>query len=334
MKLDYYYRRTKVIAKAMEELKVMARVIALLPSSPHLEENLRRESLLKSSLFSARIEGNKLRLEDLSFISLQRNAKNIAKIEVANVLKGLTWVYSKAPKKLSYSTILKLHGYVLANLSPEAGEWRREPSAIFSQAQVAVYLTPPASKIPSLIKTLVAKINSSEDEGPVNAATYHFAFEKIHPFLDGNGRTGRLLATLILKNSGFGFRGLVSLEEYLESKRQTYYDLLALNKKDVTEFVEFFLEGLQFQTDKTMEKLKNAKTETVEDWLLPRRREILEIVRNHQIVSFDFLKRRFQKIPKSTLHYDVSQLLKEGFLIKLGTSRGALYRPTFYGRQT
>ena len=65
-----------------------------------------------------------------------------------------------------------------------------------------------------------------------------------------------------------------------------------------------------------------------EDSLLPRRREILNIIRDHQMISFDFLKRRFVNVPDSTLHYELQQLIKVGLILKLGRTRGALYTPS------
>jgi Fic family protein len=258
MKLDYYYRETTKIKEYFEKLEVLRRVFDLLPPLPHIEENLRRESLLKSSLFSARIEGNRLKLEDISYASLQRATKDIEKIEVANILKALNWLNSgKTPKKLSFKLICKLHQFVLSGLSPDAGHLRHEPSAIFNQAGIAIYVPPPQNEIPNLIKKLIKITDSSKEKAPAKAAISHFIFEKIHPFLDGNGRVGRLLSTFILKNSGFDYRGLVSLEEYLETKRQTYYDLLAINQKDITDFVEFFLEGLVTRAEKSLSRLKD-----------------------------------------------------------------------------
>lgn len=326
MELNYFYRKTPKIEESLEKLEILRRVIDLLPQLPHIEENLRRESLLKSSLFSARIEGNRLKLEDISYLSLQKPGKNSDKIEIANILKALNLVNSeKAPKKLSLNFILKLHSFVLANLFAETGRLRREPSAIFNQAGIAIYMTPPPSQVPKLMNLLIEKINLGKEPALVKAAMIHFAFEKIHPFLDGNGRVGRLLSGFFLKNSGFGFRGLISLEEYFDQNRQDYYDLLNNNKKDITNFIEFFLEGLVIQAEKAIEKMKNLQTELPEDSLLPRRQEILAIIKDHQFVSFDFLKRRFLKISSSTLHYDLNQLLKKGFLKKLGVSKGVRY---------
>lgn len=332
--MEYFCRQTPTIKTNLEKLEVLRQVIDLLPALPHLEENLRRESLLKSSLYSARIEGNRLKLEDINYVSLQKSTKDIEKVEVANILKALHWLYSgTGPKKISQKVIFKLHKFVMLNLSPEAGHFRKELSAIFNQAGIAIYLTPPPSQISQLMNLLIKKINSNKqsfssnkEHDLVKAAVAHFTFEKIHPFLDGNGRVGRLLATFILKNSGLGFRGLVSLEEYFDKNRQDYYDLLANSKKDITDFVEFFLAGLVLQAGKAIERMKDIKIELTEDSLLPRRREILEIVKDHKLVTFDFLKRRFAKVPQSTLHYDLKQLLEKSFIKKLGITRGVLYK--------
>lgn len=327
LKLNYAYIKTTKIQEFLHKLEVLRDIVDLLPTLPNVEENLRRKSLLKSSLFSARIEGNRLHFKDIQNINSNNSQTDIAKREIFNILKALRWLYSdRVPKKLSVKLILKLHKMVLLGIDPDAGHFRTEPSAIFNQAGIAIYLTPPPTHILPLTKKLIKKINSAKESTPVNAAVSHFAFEKIHPFLDGNGRVGRLLSTLILKNAGFSFRGLVSLEEYFENRRQQYYDFLSEKSRDITNFVEFFLEGLSTQAEKAIENVKNVKEELPEDRLLPRRQEILAILRDHKMVSFDFIKRRFAKIPESSLHYDLKKLIEGGFVKKLGTTRGVMYK--------
>lgn len=73
------------------------------------------------------------------------------------------------------------------------------------------------------MKELVKQINCSKEPFPVKAAIFHFAFEKIHPFLDGNGRAGRLLAVFILKQGGFDFRG--------PAQSTLHYDLRKLTEE-------------------------------------------------------------------------------------------------------
>lgn len=75
-----------------------------------------------------------------------------------------------------------------------------------------------------------------------------------------------------------------------------------------------------------LENLKQAPARRPEDTLLPRRREIYLVIKDHQEVSFDFIRRRFMLVPASTLHYDLSQLMKQGLIEKIGVTKGVLYR--------
>lgn len=325
MDINYKCRETSKIKKSIIRIEVAKKLIDLLPKLPHIEESFRHKSLLKSSLFSARIEGNRLQIEEIE--NIQKNtSRNREKKEVFNILQALRWIHSKnSQKKISRNVILKLHKFVLNGLSGDAGHFRSEPSAIFNQAGIAIYITPPPSELPKLVNQLIRFVKTSKDHPTINAALSHFAFEKTHPFLDGNGRVGRLLCSFILSNSGYGFRGLVVLEEYLLENREEYYDLLSTTKKDITRFVEFFQDAVLASLDKAIQELQNINQEKPEDSLLPRRQEILSIIKDHKMVSFDFLKRRFYKIPESSLHYDVRELIKKRFIRKLGSTRGVLY---------
>jgi Fic family protein len=319
----YTYKKTAKINELLIRIEVSKKVIDLLPQLPHIETSLRRQSLLKSSLFSARIEGNTLELFE---IDENTKTKSLEKKEVLNILKGLEWIHSRnSPKLVTKEVLLTLHEYVLDGIGTDLGKFRSEPSAIFNQAGIAVYMTPPPTHLPYLLDQLIGYIAQEEDHPAVTAGISHFTFEKIHPFIDGNGRVGRLLSTLILKQGDYAMRGLVGMEEYFNDHRSDYYDLLSLAGTDVTEFVEFFLEGIADTAEKTFEQLKNIKEEKAEDSLLPRRQEILQIIREQRLCSFDQIKRRFTKIPDSSLHYDIQVLIRKAFVKKLGSTRGVVY---------
>jgi len=322
--INYTYRKTKEIEKNLIKIEVAKRVIDLLPKLPHIEETLRHKSLLKSSLFSAKIEGNKLQIEEVQNIE-RAKTRNIEKKEVFNILQALKFIHSRNSKKINVNLIFKLHKIVMQKLSPDAGKLRNEPSAIFNQAGIAIYMTPPPSELPKLINQLITTAKTLE-HAAIRAGVAHFAFEKIHPFLDGNGRVGRLLSSYILKNSGYGYRGIVVLEEYLSDHREEYYDLLAISKKDITDFVEFFTKAIALSAEKAIGELQ-ANKENSSDTLLPRRQEIFSIINDHKMVSFNFIKRRFQKVPDSSLHYDLRALINKGFIKKLGSTRGVVYAP-------
>lgn len=123
-------------------------------------------------------------------------------------------------------------------------------------------------------------------------------------------------------------------------KIKNYLKLLEIAKKAINELVssspqvaeklcrEVLLKSGLHSARLTGNKVPLEDTrEMLEGCLLPRRKEILRIIKDHQMVSFDFIKRRFISVPESTLHYDLRQLIKQGFIKKLGSTRGTNYTP-------
>ncbi len=219
----------------------------------------------------------------------------------------------------------KLHGQIMQGITGEAGMLRNEESAIFNEAGIAVYLAPAPINVSMLLDELCTWTINSNNSSPVTAGVAHIWFEKIHPFLDGNGRVGRALVQLILLRGDYKFTGVLPFEEYLDNHRQEYYDALMSDKQDVTDFLKFFLNSLIVQARRSLEELK-IPLEKEQVLLLPRRAELLNVIRDHPLITFDSLRRRFLAVPVSSLHYDLLQLTKKGFIQKLGSTRGALYQ--------
>ncbi|MCL5091031.1 MAG: Fic family protein, partial [Patescibacteria group bacterium] len=267
--LDYFFNETKKIKDLLSEVSALKIVFETLTPLPHIEENIRRESLLKSSLYSARVEGNPLNLSNVKEIKEESEPEDLKKLEVANLLKAYRFVYlGKVPDSLSESLISNLHFMTLKGISENAGKYRGEPWAIFNQAGEVVHLAPPAAQVSQLMQELVENTTVSKAPPPIKAAIAQFILEKIHPFADGNGRVGRLLSAYLLKMGDFGFKGLVSFEEFIDENRPLYYEALD-SEKEMTVFVEFFLESLVVQAKKILEKLKVKGEEFPEDSLLP-----------------------------------------------------------------
>jgi len=308
---QYQWRITPRANQLLIELEAIKLVFEAAPSRPHLELNLRRQSLLRSAVFSARVEG---------FPDTLSSPKK----ESQNLLSAYQHLYSeKAPQKLSLSLIRCLHRIVLRR-NTTAGNWRSQPWAIFNQSGAVVYLAPPAMAVPSLMDEYIEYLGGLSDHLAVIATLAQFIFEKIHPFADGNGRVGRLISSFLLEKSGYGFRGLAPFEEYIEEHRSSYYSHLE-PASDCTGFIEFSLEALVFQLKKDVSQLTQREAELPEDSLLPRRREILDIIHDHPHCTFDFLRRRFSAVNVKTLHYDLAQLRKKGFISKHGQTKGVVY---------
>ncbi len=325
MKFPPVFTLTDNIRSHLHELVVLKAAYQYIPFDTARMTRIRQESVLKSSLFSARIEGNPMTLADAR-MQLGSDNRDTHIVEVENINNALAMLESEQAA-IDTELLRRFHAKVLQGISPEAGLLRSEESAIYNQAGIAVYLTPAPVSITPLLTGLCEWVNSSELSPPATAAVAHIWFEKIHPFLDGNGRVGRLLSQYILVRNGYGFTGVVPFEEYLDEHRQEYYDALSVDSEEVNSFVEFFLTALVSQTKRSLDAMKQTGSRTDVPGLLPRRSELVSVIREHRMVSFDFLARRFRAIPERTLHYDLLQLVKAGYVKKLGSTRGVLYAP-------
>ena len=291
-----------------------------------IKENIQRVSLLKSSLFSARIEGNTLEISDFEFGNQTEEEK---KNEIFNIVKATNFIDKDIKENaLTQETILLLHSLVLMDISPDAGRFRTEVSAIFNQAGIAIYMTPPPSQISKLLDDLLIYMNSEKNFPLIAAFVAHLIFEKIHPFLDGNGRVGRLLVSAILKSKGWDFTLTVPFEEYLDEHKNEYYFHLDNGLKNTNEYLEFMLEAFLKQIGKIKALIKAEIAKELHPFLPPRQEEILNIIKDQVIVSFDMIRRRFIQVPERTLRYDLKKLLDRKLIEKSGETRGRYYRAT------
>jgi len=318
------YVHTTTISRYLQTIEAAKSVLDSITIPAEIETNIRRQSILKSSLFSARIEGNPLTIEELAHIP----SKDQKKVEIYQILKGLQLVHKRGARDITATFIKDLHAKVMSGLTERGntGKFRAEVSAIFNTAGIAIYMPPPPRQIPGLLERLIKFANSPKEQFvPIRAVLSHYTFEKIHPFLDGNGRVGRLLLQAILEKTGYGMKGLLSIEEYLDKHRSDYYDTLALSEHDVTEYIEFMLEALAQTAEQAKKLAMQKQISQPEDYLLPRRAEILAIIKDHQMINFDQIHRRFMAVNERTLRYDLKQLQDAGLIKKRGTTKGVYY---------
>ena len=211
------------VAKALMRIEASREVVDSLPLSVAMLDSLRTSARLLSTHYSTQIEGNRLspgQVQDVlrgggPFRGRERDER-----EVRHYHRALEYMEALAKSKtpISEMMIRTLHGLV------EHG--RRKPTPYRDGQNVIrdgrtgamVYLPPEAKDVPRLMAALVAwivsQLKSQDLPVPVIAALAHYQFATIHPWFDGNGRTARLLTTLILHRGGYGLGGIYSLEEY------------------------------------------------------------------------------------------------------------------------
>ncbi len=324
MKIPPVYTITPEMIDLITKIEAHKIHFSTLEIPNNIKDKIQRVSLLKSSLYSARIEGNPLNINDVSFDKSSEKNKN----EIFNIIKASKFIESKKnTKKITKDTLLEIHKIILKNINSEAGFFRIEQSAIFNQAGIAVYVTPSPLNVPTLVNKLIDYINKDDTKLPlITAFISHLVFEKIHPFLDGNGRAGRLLISLVLKTKDWNLNFAIPFEEYLDENKDEYYFNLDQGITNTNDYLVYMLNAYLFE----IEKIKKQITEETNNenglFLPPRQEEILNIIKDHSILSFDMIKRRFLKVPERTLRYDLKKLTNKGLVEKTGETKGSYYR--------
>lgn len=254
---------TGAITKALMEIEACRQAITSLPLTVRMLDSLRRTARLLSTHFSTQIEGNKLSRAQVKEVLAGGGrfpGRERDEAEVRNYYEALNFAVAEAGKKqaLTERTVRTIHGLVLAG-KKKPTPYRQGQNVIRDgRSGAIVYMPPEAKDVPRLMKELIAWIasESRRDELPVPvvAALAHYQFATIHPYFDGNGRTARLLTTLLLHRGGYGLNGIYSLEEYYAKNLQGYYDALAVGKShnyylgrakgDITPFLRYFCAGM------------------------------------------------------------------------------------------
>ena len=287
-----------------------------------VSNTLRRNSFLRSSLYSARIEGNKL-----SEITMQEESSDSQTREIINIMKTLEFIDNARFTQIDHTLIRAIHSMIGAHLFPDRGTYRREVSGIFNRAGIIVYMPPPPTQIMNLLSSLILYINNENSFPLISAFIAHLVFEKIHPFLDGNGRVGRALIFAVLTCKKYTSHFPVTIEEYLDAHREEYYDALLNGISNTEKYLEFMLKAYLKQMENTIQKLEQqSQKDPIILELTARQEEIYIIVREHRSVTLNFITRRFLKVPERTLRNDLSKLIEKKLVVKVGSTKGVEYR--------
>ena len=261
LKLDKLYG---LLDEANRALGRLDGVTSILPDTPlFLYMYVRKEALL-----SSQIEGTQSSLSDLLlFESDEAPGVPLDDVqEVSNYVAAMNFGLERLrdDMPLSNRLIREIHEVLLshgrgANMQP--GEFRRSHNWVGgSKASNATYVPPPHNQLQDLMGDLEAFIHSEDVDLPIliKAALVHVQFESIHPFLDGNGRLGRLLITFLLCMEGALKEPILYLSLYFKTHRRYYYELLQKVREDGDweAWLEFFLEGVKETSDQAADTAK------------------------------------------------------------------------------
>jgi Fic family protein len=222
----------------------------------------------KEALLSSQIEGTQASLEDIFEYENKVPVKNINDVkEVINYIKALNHGMKRLGEfPMSLRLIKEIHEILLKDVRGQdkiPGEFRKSQNWIGSMGSTlssASYIPPPPSEVQEAMGKLELFFHSNSDLPLlINCALIHYQFETIHPFLDGNGRLGRLLITFYLFWKGALKHPLLYLSYYLKLHRQEYYDRLNLVREngDFEQWISFFLKGIIWTSESALQTIKN-----------------------------------------------------------------------------
>ncbi len=268
------FQYTHKIVNTLMRISSARELILNSPLIPKWEVSLRREAIIHSAHSSTSIEGNRLSLEQVSDLAHGRKvmATRKDKQEVINYLNVLEDIEKLTDgKKIKEKDILKIHKMLtretLENPS-DCGAYRNRYVVVANRLTGDVIFRPPSNEeVPKLVNDLTKWLNSSESkefDPLIEAGIAHYEFVRIHPFVDGNGRTARVIVTLILYLRGFDIKQFFCLDDFYDSDRQAYYKALqSVDEKtlNLTNWLEYFAEGVNISIAAVKERVIRLSSE-------------------------------------------------------------------------
>ena len=280
--------------------------------------SLRKQNQIKTIQSSLSIEGNSLSEEQITAILENKRVIGPQK-DIAEVLNALE-VYKNLNsfKYHSEKDFLKAHKILMKGLVENAGKYRNKGVGIMKGLAVE-HIAPPHSNLPYLMKDLFEYLKDKSEISLIKSCVFHYEMEFIHPFMDGNGRMGRLWQTLILMNE-YPLFEFLPFETLISKNQSAYYKALSDSDKEgkSTKFVEYMLSIIDSSLS---ELLKNSTRKlTSED-------RIKIFVENHEN---DFSRKDymnyFKDLSSATASRDLKKAVENGIIDKFGDKKTTVYK--------
>ncbi|MHC9543810.1 MAG: Fic family protein [Vulcanimicrobiota bacterium] len=310
---------------------------------PKWEVSLRRDALIRSAHSSTAIEGNPLSIEEVSALAEGREimVQRKDRQEVLNYLSALEKIPEFAQKTpFTAEDLLRLHHHVtqdVLNNPADEGAFRNRQVVVGNRLTGAVVFKPPKTEeVPGLVDSFLDWFNSPDSrkiEPVLEAGITHYEIVRIHPFIDGNGRTARLMATMAFYRSGFDMKRFFALDDYYDNDRRSYYAALkAVNQKtlDLTNWLDYFAEGvvlsLKAVNDKILalslqvKKVKNQGQISLTD----RQMKIVERIVDKGRITIGEVAKEFGITRQAALK-EMDKLASLGVTGLKGKGRGSYY---------
>lgn len=328
-------------------------VVKNAPLIPVYEARFVRDALLRTVHHGTHLEGNDLSLteakrilEGESIIAGKRDVQEV--INYRNVMKFIDGLEKEVKDGLHYGprTIKKINETVCERIVPveQSGRYRQEQVVLKDEQTNEVIFRPPAFvEVPFLMEDFFDWLNATEGKKlhPVlRAGIAHYYLTAAHPFIEGNGRTARAFATLVLFAEGYDIKKFFSLEEYFDKDATRYYQALmvadkqhqSLEKRDLTAWLEYFSQAMAVELTRIKEQIKrlslDVKVKRRVGYQIPlneRQIRLMEYLEENGSLTTGEARKIAPEYSDDTLVRDLNYFLKKGIVKKQGKTKAAKY---------
>lgn len=338
------------ILKSIGVIEAGREVIENAPLVPSFEKQFQTDAQVRTIYHGTHIEGNDLTLYQtkkvLEGAEVYARARDIQ--EVINYRNVMTLLDELVAKRGGYEPemLTDIHKVTVDRLvAPEkVGVLRLSEVVVKEEGSgKVIFSPPPAVEVPYLIEDFFAWLNSKEasEVHPVlRAGIAHYILVAIHPFVEGNGRTIRAFATLVLMREGYDIKKFFSLEEHFDDDPAAYYEALGtvdrqsvnLGSRDLTPWLEYFTNTLGVELTKIKEKVRKLSVDTKlkvkfgeQIALSERQMRLIEYLSDQGGAGMGDLKKILKMVSEDTVLRDLRDLMDKGIVKKEGSTKASRY---------
>lgn len=346
------YSITNLILRYIGAVEASKEVIDHAPLLPYYEKAFQTDAMVRSVHHGTHLEGNDLNMDQAEKVMMGHDviARQRDIQEVINYRRVMEYIgeilnvsdTDRSEFKIEEFFLKYLHKLVVDKIlqSEKCGVYRSSQVVIKNSLTGDVsFKPPPAEDVPQQIENLISFMNavSAEEMHPVlKSGIVHYEFVRIHPFVDGNGRVARALATFILFQEGYDIRQFFSLEEYFDKDAPSYYQALQSvghHDGDLTKWLEYYTEGLAIELAKIKEKIEKISVDNklkeklggTPLLLSNRQLKIIEYIQQTGFLQNQAFKTLFPMVSEDTVLNELKGLVKSGLIKKTGKTKGAKY---------
>lgn len=336
------YQITNALLESISKIDAARAVIESAPLVPEYERSFQEDAMARTVHYSTMIEEEayRLKLEDAKKVVRGEVLSTFRKRDVREIINyraAVELINSLKDVPLDLSLLLNIHRILMEGILAEkyVGSLRKtKVVGVSSKTHEVVFEPPQPSQVEDLLNEFFLWYEGDKKVHPiVRAGIVHYEISRIHPFVDGNGRVSRLMATFSLYKDDYDIQRFFALEEYYDQNLEKYYDALDSVEEtgELTTWLEFFAYGLSEELagikDRVLKMSRDYKNRQKlgQIRLSDRQMEIVDFIQEHGKIQNKDWQKLLSKVSDDTVLRDLKDLMDKKVIVKKGRTKSARY---------